>query len=241
MIKQDNNKKVEQLFLLKAHLGHRKNRLHPKARKYVYKIVNGVAIIDLTKTVEELEKAKEYIFDTMKQGKLPLIVATKKIISTLMSKLAEESKIPYITNKWLPGLLTNFDTIMKNVKKLIRMEEEMKTGAWNKFIKHEKIKLEKEVYKLRKLYSGIINLVKKPDLLIIVDIKKEKNALKEAQQNSIKTIAILDTNSNPDEVDFPIMANDDSFGSLEYLTKELIEPYIKSKVQMSNVKPSSKS
>lgn len=219
------NKKAEQLFLLNAHLGHRKNRLHPKARKYVYKIVNGVAIINLTKTVDELEKAKEYISEAVKQGKLPLVVATKKIISSSVSKLAEENKIPYITNKWLPGLLTNFDTIMKNVKKLIQMEEEMKTGAWDKFIKHEKVKLEKQVYKLRKLYSGIINLVKKPDFLIIVDIKKEKNALKEAQQNLIKTIAILDTNSNPDEVDFPIIANDDSFGSLEYLTKELIDSY----------------
>jgi len=241
MSKDIADKKVKELFLLNTHLGHRKNRLHPKARKFVYKIVSGVAIIDLEKTVGSLERAKEYISLSAKQGKKPLIVATKKIISSFITDLAHANSIHYITNKWLPGLLTNFETIMKNVKKLIKMEEEMKTGAWEKFVKHERTKLEKEVYKLNKLYKGIINLEKKPDFLIIIDIKKERNALKEAQQNSIPTIAILDTNSNPNEVDYPIMANDDSFGSLEYITKELIEPFTKSKVQMSNAKSISKS
>ncbi len=225
MVKNNLNEEVEKLFSLNVHLGHRKNRLHPKAKKYVYKIINGVSIIDLTKTVPDFEKAKEFLNEANKKNQSVMLVATKKVIAQFASKLAGDHNIPFITNKWLPGLLTNFETIIKNVKKLNQMEKEKKEGAWDKFVKHERVKLEKEVVKLKRLYGGVTKLEKKPDILLLVDIRKEKNALKEAGESNIKTVAILDTNSNPETVDFPIVANDDSDTSLEYLLTELVKSY----------------
>jgi len=229
MEKDNLNEQVQKLFSINAHLGHRKNRLHPKAKKYVYQIINGVTIIDLTKTVHEFEQAKNFLNQLGKNNQSIILVATKKVISQFAAKLAAKNNIHYITNKWLPGLLTNFETIIRNVKKLNQLEKEKVEKAWDKFVKHERVKLEKEIIKLKRLYGGIAHLEKKPDALIIVDIRKEKNALKEAKENNIKTVAILDTNCNPETVDYPIVANDDSDTSLEYLLTELVDSYIEGK------------
>lgn len=225
MAKNNINEEIEKLFNLNVHLGHRKNRLHPKAKKYVYKIINGVTIIDLTRTVKDFESAKQFLNQAGKENQTAILVATKKIINQFANKLASANNLHYITNKWLPGLLTNFETIIKNVKKLNKLEKEKTDGAWDKFVKHERVKLEKEIIKLKKLYGGIAKLEKKPDFMILIDIRKEKNALKEAKENHLKTVAILDTNCNPDLVDYPVVANDDSSPSLEYLLTELIKSY----------------
>ena len=164
---------IERLFQLGAHLGHKKNRLHPKARKFIYKIVNGVSIIDLTKTVTHLDTAKKLLKEYAKEGKVILVVVTKKVANHEAYEICKTNDIPCITTKWLPGLLTNFETIMKNVKKLQTYKEQQITGEWDKFVKHERIQLSKEMVKLEKLYGGLLNLKKKPDALFIVDIKKE--------------------------------------------------------------------
>jgi len=220
---------VQALFNASVHLGHRKNRLHPKARNYVYKIVNGTAIIDLGKTAAQLQIAKKVLGDCAKDKKTLLVVATKKIINQFVSDLCLANNIFHVNTKWPPGLLTNFETIMKNVKKLTKMEEDKKGGAWDKFVKHEIMKLDKEIAKLRKVYGGIVGLEKRPDLILLIDTKHEKNTLLEAKINNIPIIAILDTNSNPDLVEYPIVANDDSASSLEYLVKELINSYTEAK------------
>lgn len=225
------NEQIERLFSLNVHLGHRKNRLHPKAKKYVYKMINGVTIIDLAKTVKDFESAKQFLTQAGKENQTVILVATKKIINQFATKLASSNNLHFITNKWLPGLLTNFETIIKNVKKLNKLEKEKTDGAWDKFVKHERVKLEKEIIKLKKLYGGIAKLEKKPDFMILIDIRKEKNALKEAIENNLKTVAILDTNCNPNLVDYPIVANDDSSPSLEYLLTELIKSYTNSKTK----------
>ncbi len=168
---------VVELFKANVHLGHRKNRLHPKAKKYIYKMVNGTGIIDLTQTAVQFDKAKKYIRELAKENKQILVVATKRIISPFITEFCDKNNIFYLASKWPPGLLTNFDTIMKNVKKLNKLEDDKKNGAWDKFVKHEVVKLEKEIFKLKKIYKGIIKLEKKPDVLLIVDIKHEKNAL----------------------------------------------------------------
>lgn len=221
----DNNKKIEELFAAGAHLGHKSNRVHPKTNKYIYSFENGVSIIDLNKTVNYLEKAKKFVAELGKNEKVLLVVCTKKIASNLTKELCVKNKLLYVNTKWPAGLLTNFEMIIKNVKKLNTMKEEKEKGEWNKFVKHEQVKLDKDLNKLEKFYGGISDLRKLPDALFIIDIKKEKNSVKESGEMKIMTIAVTDTNANPDPINYPIPGNDDSLTSIEYFLKEIIEAY----------------
>jgi small subunit ribosomal protein S2 len=223
--KKYNTKEIEKLFEAGAHLGHKKNRLHPKARKYVYKMVNGVAVIDLTQTAEQLHNAKAYLMEAAKKGKTLLVVGTKRVASQFVQDYCKEHAIPHITTKWMPGLLTNFETLSKNTKKMIDYETGKGDGSWEQFVKHERTKMQKDLNRLKRLYGGIEDMKKKPDLLFIVDIKREKNALKEAKQNGIPVIAITDTNTNPDTVDYPVVANDDSPTSAHYVIESILSAY----------------
>jgi small subunit ribosomal protein S2 len=216
---------VKHLFSLGAHLGHKKNRLHPKARKYIYQIVNGVSIIDLTITVDKLAKAKQFLNEAAKENKTVLVVATKKVTNQMVADICKAQGIPYITTKWLPGLLTNFSTIIQNVKKLQTLTDEKGRGEWDKFVKHERIQLDKQLRRLDRFYGGLLNLVKKPDVILLVDSRKEKNALNEAKMNTIPVVGVIDTNSDPDLVDFPILVNDDSPSVLDHIMQDLLKSY----------------
>lgn len=234
----DNDKKIEELFNAGVHLGHKSNRVHPKTNKYIYTFENGVSIIDLNKTADYLEKAKKFVSELGTNEKVLLVVCTKKIASNLTKELCTKNNLPFINTKWPAGLLTNFEMIIKNVKKLNSMKEEKEKGEWNKYVKHEQVELDKELNKLEKFYGGIANLKKLPDALFIVDIKKEKNSVKESGELKIVTIAVTDTNVNPDPIDYPIPGNDDSATSIEYFLKEVIGAYSTShlKAQESKAK-----
>lgn len=221
------DKKVAELFEAGCHLGHKKNRVYPKAKKYIYSIENGVSIIDLTMTVPLLEKAKEFVSKLGKEGKTLLVVASKRISSNLISDLCQASKINHVTVKWPAGLITNFEMISKNVKRMLEMKEQKEKGEWNKFVKHEQFELQKELNKLQKFYGGIADLKKLPDALFVIDIKKEKNCVIEARDRQIPVVAVVDTNTNPDLVDYPIPGNDDSLTSIEYFVKEIIGAYVR--------------
>lgn len=221
----DNDKKIEELFAAGVHLGHKSNRVHPKTNKFIYTFENGVSIIDLTMTANYLEKAKEFVSELGKNGKVLLVVCTKKIASNLTKELCTESGLPFINTKWPAGLLTNFDMIIKNVKKMNSMKEAKEKGEWNKFVKHEQVKLDKDLNKLEKFYGGISNLKKLPDALFIIDIKKEKNSVKESGEMKISTVAVTDTNVNPDPIDYPIPGNDDSITAIEFFLKEIVGAY----------------
>lgn len=216
---------LEELFKVKAHLGHKTNRIHPKARKFIYTIENGVSIIDLSITAKLLEEAKEFVRKLGAESKKILVVSTKKIASSAIQSLCQSLGFPYVTHKWPAGLLTNFETITQNIKRLKSMREQMEKGEWQKFVKHDRIKLQKELQKLEKHYGGLINLEKFPDALFIIDVKKEKNATNEAGKSNIPIIAIADTNVNPQLVDYPIPANDDSLSSVEFIAKQVLEAY----------------
>lgn len=218
---------VKVLFEADLHLGHKKNRLHPKARKFVYRIDNGVSIIDLTQTAKQLNSALEFLKKEGAENKKLLVVATKKVANQIAMDVSKKNTISYITTKWLPGLLTNFETIIKNVKKLNEMKSQRDSGEWDKLTKHERVKLSKQIARLEKFYGGIATLEKRPDILFVIDSKKEHNAVVEAQKNNIPVIAITDTNSDPDEVAYPIVANDDSPKSIEYLVNTIIETFSK--------------
>lgn len=232
----DNNKKIEELFTAGAHLGHKSNRVHPKTNKYIYTFENGVSIIDLNKTADHLEKAKVFVSELGTNKKILLVVCTKKIASNLTKELCIKNNLPYINTKWPAGLLTNFEMIIKNVKKLNSMKEEKEKGEWNKFVKHEQVKLDKDLNKLEKFYEGIATLKKLPDALFIIDIKKEKNSVKESGEMKILTIAVTDTNADPDPINYPIPGNDDSITSIEYFLKEIIETYSASYLKAEEAK-----
>lgn len=221
------DKKVTELFEAGCHLGHKSNRVHPKAKKYIYSIENGVSVIDLTKTVPLLEEAVKFVESLKSEGKTILVVATKKISSATIAKLCRDAGVPFVTLKWPAGLLTNFDMIIKNVKKLEEMKKEKAEGGWEKFVKHEQVKLQKLMNKLEKFYGGILPLKKRPDALFIIDIKKEKNAVTEATAMNIPVVAVTDTNVNPDEVGYPVPGNDDSLTSIQYFANEILGSYTK--------------
>ena len=225
MLMNDNDKKIEELFAAGAHLGHKSNRVHPKTNKYIYSFENGVSVIDLSKTVDFLERAKKFVSELGKNQKILLVVCTKKIASNLTKELCAKHNLLYVNTKWPAGLLTNFEMIIKNVKKLNTMKEEKEKGEWNKFVKHEQVKLDKDLNKLEKFYGGISKLKKLPDALFIIDIKKEKNSVKESGEMKITTVAVTDTNANPDPINYPIPGNDDSLTSIEFFLKEIIEAY----------------
>jgi len=230
MVKKDSSEatldtKVAELFKLSAHLGHKSNRIHPKAKKFIYRMDNGVSIIDLTQTVQLLDVAKKFISDLAKDSKKILFVVTKKNVSPLTEKICKENSLPYVTVKWPAGLLTNFETLLKNINKLKSMKEEKETGDWSKFVKHEQIKLQKHLNRLEKFYGGLISIDRLPDALVVVDIKKEKTAILEAVRMNIPVVAVVDTNVDPKQIKYPIPANDDSPETVEFIIKEIAKSY----------------
>jgi small subunit ribosomal protein S2 len=225
MMNQTSIKDVEKLFEMGAHLGHKKSRLDPKAKKNVYTILNGTSIIDLTKTIDQLKKAKNFLSESKKEDKVLLVVGTKKVASPFIKEYCQTHGIPYMSSKWLPGLLTNFETLIKNVQKLKTLKNDRDTGAMNALVKHERVQLGKEISRLERLYSGLESLEKRPDIIVLVDAKKEKNALKEALSYRLPVVALIDTNSNPEKIDYPVVANDDSAQVVEYIMTELLSSY----------------
>ncbi len=219
------NAMVKTLFEAGSHLGHKRSRLHPKAKKFVYRVENSVSIIDLAQTAMQVEQAVEYLKNLKKDGKSLLVVATKKIAFQEVAKMCNENNIPHVTTKWLPGLLTNFETIIKNVKKLNDMRAQKQDGGWNTLTKHERGLLTKRLARLEKLYSGIANLTKRPDALLVIDVKREANSVKEAHDVNIPVIGVTDTNASPESVDIAIAANDDSTTSIQALIDILIGAY----------------
>jgi small subunit ribosomal protein S2 len=221
----DTQTRAKKLFDLGAHLGHRKNRLHPRSRPFVYQIIDGVSVIDLEKTIQQIDAAKQYISTAGHEGKGVLVVATKKSFAAAIGTMASQHGMFSITTKWLPGLLTNFDTITKNVQKLKELKRQRDAGEWQRYVKHEQVALEKEVRKLEKLYGGIEQMTKLPDVLIVIDIRREKNAITESQMMKIPVVAIVDTNCNPDDVAYPIIMNDDAPEAVQAVIAEIIEGY----------------
>ena len=211
------------------HLGHKKNKVHPKANRYIHSFQGGTSIIDLFQTAELLDEAKRAAAEFGKEGKVLLVVGTKKLARQSVSELCKEHNVPYMTNKWVGGFLTNFPEISQNIKRMNDARQAQKDGAWNDLPNHEKVQNEKRLNKIASVYGGVEALEKLPDAVFIIDIRKEANALTESIQTHLPTIAVVDTNVNPEDVTFPIPANDDAITSIEYVAREIIEAYAKGK------------
>lgn len=216
---------VENLFTLGAHLGHRSSKTHPRAKKFIYQFQNGEAIIDLEKTVEQIKKAKKILNEAGHKKQILLVVSTKNQAREVVKNICSQRNVFFINKKWIGGFLTNFEELQKNIKRIEELKKAKAEGNWKNLPKHEQLKLEKKIKKLTNLYEGIQGLNKIPDIVYVIDIHKEKGVVQEAKKRGITTVALVDTNSNPDLVDYPIMANDDLPKVIEFITKELIESY----------------
>lgn len=208
-----------------CHFGHKSERWHPKAAEFIYTEKDGIHIIDLAKTKAGLEAAAACIKQLTQDGKEVLFVATKRQARGVVKQEVEAVGAPYFVERWIGGFLTNWDSIKKNIDKIIRLEREYETGAWKKFPKHEQSKLTRYVARLKINYGGVIRLSALPAALFIVDIKKEIAAVREAKRMGIPIVAIVDTNADPADVDYVIPANDDAVGSIQYLTHVIAQAY----------------
>ena len=195
-----------------AHFGHKKSAWNPKMKKFIYEQRNGVHIIDLVKSRALLEKALGVIEETSDKGYI-LFVGTKGQAATIIQKKADEVGAFYINRRWPGGLFTNFNILKKSVSNLMKMEEELARGGEN-LVKKELLMLEREVERLNKIYEGIKFMDRLPSLMIVIDSKVEEIAIKEARIAGVPIVALIDTNCDPDLVDYPIPANDDSLKSI---------------------------
>ncbi len=206
---------LEEMLKAGVHFGHKISKWHPKMKDYIFCEKNGIHIIDLRITLKNLEKVLEHITDLVSNGGVVLFVGTKPHIKEFIKQKAIECKMPYINERWLGGLLTNFDVVSKLGKKLKRLKRQMESGEFNKYTKKEQLVFKREIDRLQNLVGGIENLDKIPDAIFVIDAKQSKTAVVEANKKGVEVIGICDTNINPERVDYIIPANDDSVQSLE--------------------------
>ena len=216
------NVTIKELLEAGVHFGHQTRRWNPKMKKFIFTSRNGIYIIDLQKTLECLQiacqKVREVVGDDKKEV---LFVGTKKQAKEVIHEEAKRCGMPYVTERWLGGMLTNFLTIRQNMKRLKELEEKKEDGTYEKLTKKEVSRLERERGKLDKVLGGIKQITRLPGLLVVVDSKKERIAVAEANKLKIPVVGLIDTNSDPDPIDFPIAGNDDAIKSIKVITREI--------------------
>ncbi|WDF69556.1 30S ribosomal protein S2 [Sphingobacterium oryzagri] len=200
-----------------VHFGHLTRKWDPKMAKYIFMERNGIHIIDLNKTLTKLEEAASAIKQIVKSGRKVLFVATKKQAKEIIAQQAKDVNMPFVTERWLGGMLTNFATVRKSIKKMSNIDKMQKDGTYDVLSKKEKLMIQRERIKLENLLGGIADLNRLPAALFIIDVKKEHIAVAEAMKLSIPTFAMVDTNSDPSNIDFPIPANDDATKSISLI------------------------
>lgn len=206
-----------------AHLGHMKRKWNPKMSPYIFMERKGIHIIDLNRTAEYMNKAASAMRQVAKSGRKVMFVATKKQAKESVSKLAREVNMPYVTERWLGGMMTNFSTIKRSVKKMNNIDKLLADETVTSITKKERLTLTRERNKLEKVLGGIANMNRLPAAIFVVDIHHEHIAIAEAKKLGIKIFGIVDTNSDPTLVDFPIPANDDASKSIKLITSYMTE------------------
>lgn len=218
---------IKQLLEAGAHFGHKTSRWHPKMAQYIHSKRNGTHIIDLTKTVEGLGAALAFIETTVSEGKQVLFVGTKRQAQDIVKKLAIDTNQPYVVERWLGGMLTNRNTIGGRVKHLKDLEEKMASGSLaNKYSKLEVQRFQEEIDEMNVIYGGIKNMAARVGAVFVFDILHDKNAVAEATKLGVPVVAIVDTNTDPSLITYPIPANDDALKTLQLIadyTKQAVE------------------
>ena len=204
-----------------VHFGHMTRKWNPKIAPYIFMERNGIHIIDLNKTLVSLNDAADAVKNIVRSGRKIMFVATKKQAQEVVTAEAQRLRMPYVTDRWLGGMLTNFATIRKSLRKMSSIEKMTKEESYQNLAKRERLMLSREKEKLEKVLGGIADLTRLPAALFVVDIKREHIAIREAHKLNIPVIAMVDTNSDPTQVQFPIPANDDAFKSISLIIKHI--------------------
>jgi small subunit ribosomal protein S2 len=226
---------VQDMLDAGLHFGHQTKRWNPKMKKYIFGARNGIYIIDLEKSIEELKKALNFIYKTVSLGRSVLFVGTKKQAQEPIVMLADRTKQPYVINRWLGGTLTNNVTIRKNVARMRNIERLETDGSFEKMPKKEVARLKHELEKLRFNLSGIAEMNELPGALFVIDTQREAIAVAEANRLGIPVVAVVDTNSDPDPIDYPIPGNDDAIRSIDLICKLAAEAIEKGQAEYSRV------
>lgn len=226
----------EQLLEAGVHFGHLTMKWNPAMAPYIFMKKNGIHIIDLLKTEKMLEDACKFVKNLAKNDKKILFVGTKKQAQEIIKAAAEKVNMPYVTERWLGGMLTNFATIRKSIRKMENLKRMETDGTWENLGKKEKLSIEREIVKLEKVLGGIASLNHLPAAVFIIDVKKEHIAVAEAHTLNIPSIGLVDTNSNPNVVGFPIPGNDDSAKSIAIITEAITNAIIEGHNERSSSK-----
>lgn len=219
---EENKSLHQQLLEAGVHFGHQRKKWNPKMLPYIFAERNGIHIIDLNKTVQALETSAVALKEIAKSGRKIMFVATKKQAKEIVLDAALQANMPYVTERWLGGLLTNFQTIRKSVKKMQHIEKMLEDGTLENVTKKERLTLTRSKEKMEKVLGGIAKMGRVPSAVFIVDTSYEHIALAESNKLGITTFAMVDTNCDPTKVDFPIPANDDATKSISIITNYLV-------------------
>ena len=225
LVKEDKKYKLtiglKDLLNAGCHLGHKVSKTHPKARDFIYGKKDGIEVIDLIKTLDSLDKVCNYIYNQKRNNKQIVLVGTKRQAREIVRRVAMDAGVPYVTDRWLGGTITNWEQIKKDIKKLNDLKEGIEKGKFTENTKKEISEMNKEISRLEKIVGGLVTLDKMFDILMVVDAGYEKTAVKEAKLKKVKTVAISDTDANPYKIDLAIVANDDSTKSVNLIMEEI--------------------
>lgn len=230
---------LEQLLEVGAHFGHHSRRWNPKMAPYLYGVKDGVHVFDLAKTRENLLVALEVIKKRAQEGKVILLVGTKKQAKEKVKEVAKNTGCSYINERWLGGTLTNFSQIARSVKKLYDLKEELKSKDVN-YTKKERLLIARDIEKLERFVGGLTDLKKIPDLIIVIDTHKEKGAVVESKRMNVETVGIVDSNADPNDVTYPIPMNDDGEEAVTFALDLFEKAIIEGKKGIKTPKKSAK-
>lgn len=219
-----------------VHFGHQTKRWNPKMKPYIFSARNGIHIIDLQKTVKYLKDAIKFVKQTIREGKKVLFVGTKKQAKDAIKEEAIRCGMPYVATRWVGGILTNFETIKTRVQRLKELEEMELTGEINKYPIKERMALLKQLKKLKENFDGLREMEELPAAIFIIDVKREENAVRESNRLGIPVIAIVDTNCDPDNIDFLIPGNDDAIRAVRLMCKIMADSIIEEKIAIEREK-----
>lgn len=214
---------IKELLDAGVHFGHETRRWNPKMKPYIFEARNGIHIIDLSKTVVQLQTACEFLKSTVRKGGEILFVGTKKQAQETIKEAAQSCGQHYVIERWLGGTLTNFVTIRKSIERMFHLEKMVNDGVINNYGKKEQAMLRRELERLHKYFEGIRNMRNLPSAVFIVDVKREHNAVAEANRLKIPIVAIVDTNCDPEPIDYPIVGNDDAIRSIKAIINPIVQ------------------
>jgi len=214
---------TEEMAKAGLQFGHRTSRVHPQMKPYIFGAKNTIHLIDLEKSAEKLREALDFIKKIISEKKTLLLIGTKIQIKDLVKQTAQECQLPYVNERWLGGTITNFETIKKRITYFKDLENKKKMGELAKYTKKERAKIDKELKDLEVKFEGIKNLEKIPEVIFVLDMKKDELAVKEAKKKGVSVIGIADTNINPKLADYSIPANDDAISSVKYILERVKE------------------